>query len=245
MRRIVVLVVIGAVALSAGGLLVRAMGARSSDGPARAGSAALDRRSEGSRTARTGTAARSAARPSEGSSWRPSEGSSGPPSQGSPAPVRSSRPCAPSSGGTDGTPATQLVDVRVGTHEGFDRVTFEFAPAEGASGPFGVPGYRIGGTDALTEDASGLPVPVDGTSFASVVFSGASGWDVDGRQTYGGPTDLRPGFATLSEVKETGDFERVLSWGMGMAGPSCWQVSVLRDPPRLVIDLPHVDATAR
>lgn len=235
MRRIVVLVVIAAVGLSAYGFFVRAVDGRSPAGHARSGAAAFDRRSDGSRTGTAGRPARPRGQAVPQATGRPSESS--------PAPTRSSLPCATSSGATEGTPATQLVDVRVGTHEGYDRVTFEFAPAEGASGPFGIPGYRIQGVDALAEDASGLPVPVDGTSFASVVFSGASGWDVDGRQTYQGPTDLRPGFASLSELKKTGDFERVLSWGMGMAGPSCWQVSVLQDPPRLVIDLPH-DAAA-
>src|SRR3989442_1574023 len=49
--------------------------------------------------------------------------------------------CGSLSGGTEGSVA-QLVDVRVGAHEDYDRVTFEFAaPSDGRH--FGLPPYVI------------------------------------------------------------------------------------------------------
>src|SRR5206468_10960933 len=82
--------------------------------------------------------------------------------------------CQPSTGGTEGSLA-QLVDVRVGTHDGYDRVTFEFAPpADGQY--FDLPPYQmVAATPPITEDGSGEPVSVDGSRFAVIVFHGASG----------------------------------------------------------------------
>lgn len=235
MRRIALFLAIGTVGLSACGLAARGAGTLPPRPGAGSGSSATERHPGGSRIIWTRTP-----QPSDRPAQQPTTSRT---TQGSGRPAGAAQPCSPASGGGDGAPATQLVDVRVGTHEGYDRLTFEFAPADASSsGPFVIPHYRVESQDTVTEDGSGLPVAMDGTSFAGVVFWGASGWDVDGRQTYLGPSDLRPGFETLSELRRTGDYERVLSWGIGMAGPSCWQVSVLQDPPRLVVDLPHAPA---
>lgn len=146
--------------------------------------------------------------------------------------------CPPATGGRDGA-EVQLVDVRVGTHRGYDRVTFEFAPSQLTWAPFDVPQYKIKSVPVVTEDASGKTIPLEGRRFAEIVFWGASGWDLEGKPSYRGPSDFHPRFPALSEAKAAGDFERVLTWGVGLSRPSCWQVSVLRDPVRVVIDFPH------
>jgi hypothetical protein len=149
--------------------------------------------------------------------------------------------CDPAHGGTEGHLA-QLVDVRVGAHEGYDRVTFEFEPPADGQG-FGLPTYKVASaTPPITEDASGEPVHVEGTHFATVIFQGASGveFNPNGYElSYTGPKDFRPGFTVLEEARETGDFEAVLSWAFGLNSASCWQVRVLQDPARVVIDFPH------
>jgi hypothetical protein len=151
------------------------------------------------------------------------------------------RSCDPARGGNEGNVA-QLVDVRVGAHEGYDRVTFEFGPpADGQY--FGLPPYQVTtATPPITEDGSGEPVDVEGTHFAILIMHGASGveFNPDGyKLSYTGPKDFRPGFSALEEARQTGDFEAVLSWAFGLNGASCWQVHVLQDPMRVAIDFPH------
>jgi len=151
-----------------------------------------------------------------------------------------SGPCNTQEGGTEGSFA-QLVDVRVGAHDGYDRVTFEFAAPDGGQ-DVALPSYVIElATPPITQDGSGATVELDGDHFATVVFQGASGWDMtgDGHQTYDGPLDFQPGFGILAEATETGDFEAVLSWAFGLHQDSCPTVLELQDPARLAIDFPQ------
>jgi hypothetical protein len=163
-----------------------------------------------------------------------------PPVVDSPSPRAES--CQASSGGSEGKVAN-LVDVRVGAHEGYDRVTFEFAsPSDGRY--FGLPAYEIKAvTPPITQDGSGEPVDVEGDSFATVVFHGASGVDFSGPDgyeiTYDGPKEFKPGYQAIVEASRTGDFEAVLSWAFGLNEGSCWKVHELEDPLRVAIDFSH------
>jgi hypothetical protein len=152
--------------------------------------------------------------------------------------------CSPATGGGDHL--AQLTDVRVGTHPGYDRVTFEFAPPENGPGAFGVPRYEIARmTPPITEDPSGHRVAVDGHHYAGIVFHGGTGVDLttsDSRGyevTYGGPREIKPGFGVLAEAQETGDFEATMSWAFGLNRASCWRVSQLNNPVRVVVDFLH------
>ncbi|MGH2681819.1 MAG: AMIN-like domain-containing (lipo)protein [Actinomycetota bacterium] len=85
--------------------------------------------------------------------------------------------CSPATGGGDHL--AQLTAVRVGTHPGCDRVAFEFAPPENGPRAFGVPRYQvIRMSPPITEDGSGRPVAVDGTYHAGIVFHGGTGVDL-------------------------------------------------------------------
>lgn len=147
--------------------------------------------------------------------------------------------CEPVRGGTEAKIA-QLVDVRVGTHEGYDRVTFEFAPPSDGK-HFGLPPYELHrATPPLREDGSGDPVSLDGSHFAGVVFHGAAGYDfIEDGPTYTGPRDFRRDFKTLAETRQMGDYEATLSWAFGLNSASCWKVHVLQNPLRVAIDFPH------
>jgi hypothetical protein len=156
--------------------------------------------------------------------------------------VRKDSSCKTVSGGSEGSVA-QLVDVRVGAHEAYDRVTFEFAPAKDGQ-HFALPAYQVkAATPPITQDGSGASVDVDGTSFAVMVMQGASGVDFTGQDgyeiTYHGPKAIRPGYEALAEATQTGDFEAVLSWAFGLNQGSCWTVLELKDPVRLAIDFQH------
>jgi hypothetical protein len=149
--------------------------------------------------------------------------------------------CSPQVGGEDGV-YMNLKDVRVGAHNGFDRIVFEFQePDPNPAGNGGIPRYEIRqAKPPFSEDPSDMPIDVEGGAFARIVFQGASGYDFDGNATYGGPRRLTPGFGTLAQVVEGGDFEATMTWLLGLSRPTCWQIQELHNPERLVIDFRHV-----
>ena len=155
-----------------------------------------------------------AATPTPATSVAPSAGPSAQPSASA-----ESFTCDAGSGG--GPSGSDLTALRVAHHSGYDRITFQF---DG-----GLPAYSITpqSNAQFTQDASGQ----------TVVLIGSSDYSVDGRQTYTGSTDLEPNLPSVREVRQIGDFERVLSWGVGIAGSPCYHVSELSGPTRLVIDV--------
>jgi hypothetical protein len=148
--------------------------------------------------------------------------------------------CKPQTGGDEGV-FTNLTDVRVGAHRGFDRIVFEFqAPKPNPGGHGGVPRYEIRQAQPpFTEDPSGMPIDVSGDAFVRLVIHGATGIDLDGNPTYTGPGTLTPGFGTLAQAVEGGDFEATLIWILGLSRPTCWTTHELHDPDRLVVDFFH------
>jgi len=159
------------------------------------------------------------------------------PTKTTPAPNQSPTQCATKTGGDfdpkENYVGAQLVDVRVGSHDTYDRVTFEF------SGQDTVPPFTIRTVTTVTEDGSGKPLSLQGSTYAEIVFQHASGYDLYYQPTYKGPKDFVPKFEALAEVREAGDFERVLSWGFGLNGSSCWHVLELSNPVRLAVDFSH------
>jgi hypothetical protein len=157
-----------------------------------------------------------------------------------PPPAPAPKRCARESGGEEGI-YTNLVAVRIGTHQGYDRITFEFkAPEPNPGGDAGIPRYEIRtAKPPHYEDPSGLPLEVNGNSFVGIVFHGASGVDFEGRATYTGPKVVRAGFDNFVEAVRSGDFEATLSWILGVRRQTCWQVHELHNPDRVAIDIPH------
>ena len=121
-----------------------------------------------------------------------------------------------------------LFDVRAGSHAGFDRVVFEFRGA--------VPEHRIGYVDQLVEDGSGDPVSVAGAADLEVVFQGANAHRENGSPTVS-PRRFSPGLPAVKEIAQLGDFEAVVSYGIGVDQRRPIQVSTLSNPSRLVIDI--------
>lgn len=136
----------------------------------------------------------------------------------------------------------KLVAVRVGSHTGYDRITFEFAPPKAPSPANTLPKYSVTKVDQVTQDGSGNPVQIGGAALYSLVMQGASGVDLSGSEpviTYKGPKEFKPNFPVLTELEHAGDFENVLSWGIGLKAPRCIKTSQLNSPLRLVVDIPH------
>ncbi|HEV3399167.1 MAG TPA: hypothetical protein VG693_07735 [Actinomycetes bacterium] len=131
--------------------------------------------------------------------------------------------------GAQSTPT--LVDVRAGSHTGYDRVVFEFRGA--------VPEHRIRYVDQLVEDGTGDPVSVAGAADLEVVFEGANAHEEDGSPTIS-PRRFSPGLPAVKEIAQLGDFEAVVSYGIGVDQRRPIQVSTLSNPSRLVV---HISTT--
>lgn len=126
-----------------------------------------------------------------------------------------------------------IVDVRVGTHDGYDRAVIAFSDGlpevfvERASPPF-------------VQDGSGNPIDVQGTSFLRVTLRGGTKQMDDGSSSYEGPRDFQTEFPMLVHFVEGGDFEAQSTWYVGLAAEACVRVLALGgDEPRLVIDVEH------
>jgi len=140
--------------------------------------------------------------------------------------------CTPSITIAKTTDRAQIRDVRVGTHDGYDRVVFEFAN--------GVPDAVIEAVlPPFYADPSGLEVKVAGSAFLKVTMTYASKISPDGGVTYAGSTNFEPGFDRLAQLVEGGDFEAVSTWYLGLKGGGCIRVLTLADPSRIVIDIEH------
>jgi hypothetical protein len=140
--------------------------------------------------------------------------------------------CAPSVTVPATTNRAQITDVRVATHAGYDRVVFEFSA--------GIPDAVIEGVlPPFYADPSDQEIKVSGTAFLKLTMHGASTVSADGSVTYGGSTNLQPGFAQLVQLIEGGDFEAVSTWYLGLNGGGCTRVMALSNPSRLVIDIEH------
>jgi hypothetical protein len=132
-----------------------------------------------------------------------------------------------------------ITDVRVGTHADYDRVVFEFNQGR-AGGPPGVPAYSLEYVGPpLTEMPSDLPMEVPGGTFMKLVLQGGTKLDEDYHLVYDGTTRFDPGYPMLVALYESGDFEAVSAWYLGLDREPCIRVFTLAAPPRLVIDLQH------
>lgn len=125
-----------------------------------------------------------------------------------------------------------LRDVRVAPQEGFDRIVFEF---EG-----GVPGYRIEYVEPpIIRDPSGLEAQIAGNAFLQIRMERAAGHDPNTGVSTFEPLELTPGLPSILEAEETGDFEAVLTWVLGLSGKLPFRVDEFNSPDRLTIDVRH------
>ena len=127
-------------------------------------------------------------------------------------------------------------DIRVGTHEGFDRIVFEY---DG-----GTPTLELDLAEPpYVQDPSGLPQEVAGSPVYRITLHGATKYNQEnGEQPYQGPTDFEPGFPQIVQFVEFGDFEATHNWYLGVNGGECLRAFTLLEPRRLVIDIQHVPA---
>lgn len=117
-----------------------------------------------------------------------------------------------------------------------DRVSFRFRQTDpDATDP---PLYFVRYVDQLVTDGEGAPVEVEGKAFVHVSFM-AVGVDLSSEtpiEVYTGPDEFTPAFPTVRELEKTGDFEGVVSWGIGLVRKAC--VVVEASDRELVLQFP-------
>lgn len=123
----------------------------------------------------------------------------------------------------------ELFNVVAACHPTFDRFVVRARSA--------TPGYDVRYVGRIVADGSGRPVPLRGTKRIRVVIRQARG------HTPGG-TNLLPGVSTpncsnLRQIKKAGDFEGIVSFGLGLRRKTGFRVFRLTSPTRIVIDVAH------
>lgn len=129
-------------------------------------------------------------------------------------------------------PSSQLVvtGVRLGTHEGFDRVVFDLTGD-------GAPGWFIDYNDRPVQQGSGFPIEFPGDSALEVNIDGTTypftlGIDPPQIGTTVGPGPIVAG------VTSSGSFEGRTQFVIGVnGGKHPYSVQTLDNPSRLVIDI--------
>ena len=133
--------------------------------------------------------------------------------------------CTNKAGGVSGASGT-VTDIRFAHHDGYDRLVIGFATANS------MPQYQLTRQSSATfaRDASGQPVTLEGSAGIRAVLQNS---DV----TNGVLTDAKPRLPEIREIANIGNFERVVSYGVGLKTAACYRVLELSGPTRLVIDV--------
>ena len=127
--------------------------------------------------------------------------------------------------------AAVLKAIRTGRHDTYNRLVLDF------SGKFGT--VRVRYVPIVHADASDHTVPLLGNADLQVVIDSAyAGWGGQ-KPAYAGPHSVTPGYDALKQVTMSGDFENVLSFGVGVDRVAGFQVMRMTGPDRLVIDIAH------
>lgn len=128
----------------------------------------------------------------------------------------------------------ELEAVEVGHHDAFDRVVFRFSSR--------VPGYNVNYVPEVTADPSDEPIPLEGNAFMIVAMHSVASGQVGAPPA---PQDRQtPRFPELREIAGAGDFEGVVSFGLGLTAESGFRVFTLTNPDRLVVDVRIVTLAA-
>jgi hypothetical protein len=122
-----------------------------------------------------------------------------------------------------------LSQITAAHHPGYDRLVFTFKGAVPST-------HTVRYVPQVIADGSGKPVTVVGNARLLVRFTPAAGHNDSGRVTYGATsrTFALPG---IIQVVSAGDFESVLSFGVGVTRAAPVHVFTLTSPSRVVIDV--------
>jgi hypothetical protein len=123
----------------------------------------------------------------------------------------------------------ELFAMATGCHRSFDRFVVRAR--------FATPGYDVRYVKQIIADPSGRPVRLRGTERIRVVIRQARGHTQAGASLL--PAVRTPLCPELRQVKLAGDFEGVVSLGLGLRAKRGFRVFRLTRPTRIVIDVAH------
>jgi hypothetical protein len=122
----------------------------------------------------------------------------------------------------------ELSSAAAGCHSGYDRFVLR-----GRSG--GKPGYDVRYVSRIVSDGSGDPISIQGSRFLRVIVRNARGHTNGGTNLL--PSTITPGCSNLRQAKKAGDFEGVVTYGLGLRRKTGFRVFRLTGPTRIVIDV--------
>ena len=115
-------------------------------------------------------------------------------------------------------PVPELIQISVGSHPGgsgerpFNRMSFTFTTA--------FPSYRFQFASQLVSDPGGQAIPLSGQGVLEIVFTQAQAHTADGtRSSVISQPAWSIGYQRMTSYAQAGDFEGVLSYGIGIHWP--------------------------
>ena len=131
---------------------------------------------------------------------------------------------SPGSGGQ-----AEVFGVATGCHSTFDRFVIRAR--------FATPSYGVRYVRRIIADGSGNPVLLRGTKRIRVVIRNARGHTSGGMNLL--PAVRTPLCPNLRQIKTAGDFEGIVTFGLGLRRKTGFRVFRLTGPRRIVVDVAH------
>lgn len=127
-----------------------------------------------------------------------------------------------------------LTDVRVGNHEGYVRIVFDFQEPSFPSWEFG---YVPGEIHGMIDPPGGW---VEGDAFLIARFQPSGTTDISGMDPvpiYTGERRIDVGLGSVVQLLVIEDFEANLWWAIGLTAEKPFRVGTLLGPPRIYVDI--------
>ncbi len=126
----------------------------------------------------------------------------------------------------------EITGVRIGTHDGFDRVVLDLTGDEPGLG------WYASFKEEAIHDPSGDPFDMEGDAFLELTVRGIN-WSKDSAERYNGDAVSGEGTELITEVQFGGLFEGYQQVVIGLRSQTAYRVFALSDPARIVIDVQH------
>jgi hypothetical protein len=137
----------------------------------------------------------------------------------------------PDTGEASADALVSVTDIRIGRHEGFERVVFE---TDGT----GTPGWDVRYVDAAQSQGSGDDIEVDGGAVLHVTITGVGIPADTGVEEYSGPDRLAAADTeVVTEVVWDSTFEGTSVAFTGVTEETPFRVYLLEDPARVVLEV--------
>lgn len=143
---------------------------------------------------------------------------------------------------TDREGAGVISDVRIASHEGFDRFVLEFTDELDTGGidlADSVPGYSVEFIELseAQECGSGFQAEAEGNAFLRVTLPRGYVYNPETGQGTVEPLEITTDYQVVREAEEICGFEGMSVWLIGVESEQPFRIAELAGPARLVIDI--------